>query len=74
MSIIVGFDLKGGEKVIVNCLQSMLDKLNKKERSKLDMLIQKYNTAVEEGNPIHHKLCMELAEAYQNIKSEQGKC
>ncbi|PGR32018.1 hypothetical protein COC64_26210 [Bacillus cereus] len=59
--------------MIEKCLQSIFDKLNKKERSKLDMLIQKYNTAVEEGDPVHHKLCMELVEAYQNIKSEQDK-
>ncbi|MBJ8030877.1 hypothetical protein [Bacillus cereus group sp. N21] len=59
--------------MIEKCLQSILDKLSKKERSKLDMLIQKYNTAVEEGDPAHHQLCMELVEAYQNIKSEQDK-
>ncbi|MEH6892139.1 hypothetical protein V7024_21185 [Bacillus sp. JJ864] len=60
--------------MIEKCLQSILDKLNKKERSKLDMLIQKYNTAVEEGDPVHHKLCMELVEVYQNIKLEHEKC
>ncbi|PEP49719.1 MULTISPECIES: hypothetical protein [Bacillus] len=59
--------------MIGNCLQSILDKLSEKERSKLDKLIQKYNTAVEEGDPVHHQLCMELVEAYQNIKSEQDK-
>ncbi|HDX9541503.1 MULTISPECIES: hypothetical protein [Bacillus] len=60
--------------MIGNCLQSLLAKLSEKERSKLDKLIQKYNTAVEEGNPIHHHLCMELIKAYQNIKLEHEKC
>ncbi|MFJ8531610.1 hypothetical protein [Bacillus sp. NPDC094106] len=60
--------------MIENCLQSILSKLNKKERSKLDKLIQKYNTAVEEGNPVHHELCMELVEVYQNIRLEHEKC
>lgn len=60
--------------MIENCLQSILDKLSKQERSKLDKLIQKYNTAVEEGDPVHHQLCMELVEAYQNIKLEHEKC
>ncbi|MDM5186733.1 hypothetical protein QUF99_04955 [Bacillus sp. DX4.1] len=60
--------------MIENCLQSILDKLNKKERSKLEKLIQEYNTAVEEGDPVHHKLCMELVEAYQNIRLGYDKC
>ncbi|MGE7886244.1 hypothetical protein ACQKN7_02215 [Bacillus cereus] len=60
--------------MIGNCLQALLAKLSEKERSKLDKLIQKYNTAVEEGNPIHHQLCMELIQSYQNIKLEHEKC